>query len=176
MGLCSSLGPDHLSAGYSLSSCRQDGMHRVVFVLLLSWFLCFSPCSLLQPPAGWCCTARTVTRGVPQPEKAMDGCCGRGRSSVCDGSPATGCAQNGCCSPALPCALCCPCLAAAPAAGSLDPPRPISFGRQMAGVTRSASSSHHVNLCDPAPHRESPAPGTAEQPCAIRFLSTVLPE
>lgn len=41
-------------------------------------------------------------------------------------------------------------------------------------VTRNALSSHRRNLCDPAPHRESPSPLAAEQPCSLQLISAFL--
>lgn len=116
-----------------------------------------------------------VTRVVQQPKKT-DERCGRGRSSVCYGSLVTRCPRNCHCSLVLPCALRCPGLAAAPAGGCLSARRNWvgTQSWQIAVVTGNAFSSHHVNLCDPAPRRESLSPWAPEQPCSIRFISAFL--
>lgn len=52
LGFFSSSGPDNQTAGYSLSSCSQDGMHLTVFALFLSGFVCLSAVCSHLPLAG----------------------------------------------------------------------------------------------------------------------------
>ena len=114
-------------------------------------------CSLAQ-------RTHAVTRVAQQPEETMDERCGAGRRSLCYGSRVTRCTRRETHSPVLPCALRCPCLAAAPAGGCLSVclsvclPKEIGLGSspdKTAVVTGKASSSHRVNLCDPAAHRRA---------------------
>ena len=117
----------------------QDGMHLIVFAPCSSAGLCvsLSLCSPPLPPVSWRCTARAVTRVVRQPEKTTDERCGRGTSSVCCSGLVTRCTWNWYCSLGLPCALRCPCLAAAPAGGCL------SAERNWVGTQALTSSCGH---------------------------------